>query len=74
LIACCALHLAHQKCPRSIDFEAEPPRLPTGKHYEQLLRHRYSQAHKTRVIWAAPQLKHPGPDGDLHRGSDTAGW
>ena len=31
LIAYCGQHLARQKVPRSIDFEAELPRLPTGK-------------------------------------------
>src|SRR4029077_3393044 len=30
LIAFCKTHLSHQKCPRSIDFVAELPRLPTG--------------------------------------------
>ena len=34
LIAFCRDHLAHHKCPRSIDFEAELPRLPTGKLYK----------------------------------------
>jgi long-chain acyl-CoA synthetase len=41
LMTFCAGHLARQKCPRSIDFEAELPRLPTGKLYKQLLRDRY---------------------------------
>jgi long-chain acyl-CoA synthetase len=41
LMAFCAAHLARQKCPRSIDFEAELPRLPTGKLYKRLLRDRY---------------------------------
>ena len=34
LIAFCAEHLSRQKVPRSIDFEAELPRLPTGKLYQ----------------------------------------
>jgi long-chain acyl-CoA synthetase len=38
LIAFCAKHLSRQKCPRSIDFEAELPRLPTGKLYKRVLR------------------------------------
>jgi long-chain acyl-CoA synthetase len=50
LIAFCAEHLARQKCPRSIDFEAELPRLPTGKLYKRLLRDRYWQGHKTRIV------------------------
>ncbi len=33
--------LAHYKCPKSIDFEAELPRLPTGKLYKRILRDRY---------------------------------
>ena len=31
LIAFCSEHLARYKCPRSIDFEEELPRLPTGQ-------------------------------------------
>jgi len=50
LIAFCAAHLARQKCPHSIDFEAELPRLPTGKLYKQKLRDRYWQDHKTRIV------------------------
>ncbi len=41
LIAYTREHIAHFKCPRSIDFEAELPRLPTGKLYKRLLRDRY---------------------------------
>ncbi len=33
--------IAHYKCPKSVDFEAELPRLPTGKLYKRLLRDRY---------------------------------
>ncbi len=50
LMAFCAQHLARQKCPRSIDFEAELPRLPTGKLYKRLLRDRYWQGHRTRIV------------------------
>ena len=50
LLAFCAEHLARQKCPRSIDFESELPRLPTGKLYKRLLRDRYWQGHKTRIL------------------------
>jgi long-chain acyl-CoA synthetase len=50
LKAFCAEHLARQKCPRSIDFEADLPRLPTGKLYKRLLRDRYWQGHKTRIV------------------------
>ncbi|MBX3705996.1 MAG: AMP-binding protein [Pseudomonadales bacterium] len=50
LMAFCAAHLARQKCPRSIDYEAELPRLPTGKLYKRLLRDRYWGDHKTRIV------------------------
>ncbi len=41
LIAFCKDALASFKCPRSIDFEPELPRHPTGKLYKRLLRDRY---------------------------------
>ena len=41
LIAWCRANLSHVKCPKSIDFEAELPRHPTGKLYKRLLRDRY---------------------------------
>jgi long-chain acyl-CoA synthetase len=41
LIAFCREHLAHFKCPRTVDFQDELPRLPTGKLYKRLLRDRY---------------------------------
>jgi acyl-coenzyme A synthetase/AMP-(fatty) acid ligase len=41
LIAYCRQHLAAYKCPRSIDFDAQLPRHPTGKLYKQVLRQRY---------------------------------
>lgn len=50
LIAFCRDHLAHHKCPRSIDFEAQLPRLPTGKLYKQPLRERYWKGHESRVL------------------------
>ena len=50
LIAFCREHLAHLKCPRSIDFEAELPRLPTGKLYKTPLRDRYWKGHKSRIL------------------------
>jgi fatty-acyl-CoA synthase len=49
LIAFCREHLAHFKCPRSIDFEPELPRLPTGKLYKRLLRDRYWEGKATRI-------------------------
>jgi long-chain acyl-CoA synthetase len=50
LISFCRKHLAHAKCPRSIDFEEEFPRLPTGKLYKTALRDRYWQGHKSRIL------------------------
>ena len=50
LIAFCREHLAHIKCPRTIDFEAELPRLPTGKLYKRVLRDRYWGEHQTRIV------------------------
>jgi long-chain acyl-CoA synthetase len=50
LIGFCRDHLAHHKCPRSIDFEAELPRLPTGKLYKGPLRDRYWKGHKSHVL------------------------
>jgi long-chain acyl-CoA synthetase len=50
LIAFCREHLAHLKCPRTIDFEAELPRLPTGKLYKRVLRDRYWEGRKSRIV------------------------
>jgi fatty-acyl-CoA synthase len=41
LMAFCRRHLSPIKCPRSIDFEAELPRTPTGKLVKRHLRDRY---------------------------------
>ena len=41
LIAYCRERLADFKCPRSVDFEPELPRHPTGKLYKKILRDRY---------------------------------
>ncbi len=50
LIEFCTSNLSRQKCPRSIDFEAELPRLPTGKLYKRLLRDRYWGDRKSRIV------------------------
>ena len=50
LMAFCRTHLAHWKCPRSIDFEVNFPRLPTGKLYKKPLRDRYWQGHISRIL------------------------
>ena len=41
LIDYCRANLSHVNCPRTVDFEAELPRHPTGKLYKRLLRDRY---------------------------------
>jgi long-chain acyl-CoA synthetase len=41
LMLFCRKHLSPIKCPRSIDFEAELPRMPTGKLIKRHLRDRY---------------------------------
>ena len=41
LVEFCREHMAHFKCPKSVDFESELPRHPTGKLYKRLLRDRY---------------------------------
>jgi long-chain acyl-CoA synthetase len=50
LIDFCQEHLARFKCPRSIDFTDELPRLPTGKLYKRFLRDRYWEGHATRIV------------------------
>ncbi len=50
LIAFCRDHLAHHKCPRSVDFEAQLPRLLTGKLYKGPLRDRYWKGHASRIL------------------------
>jgi acyl-CoA synthetase (AMP-forming)/AMP-acid ligase II len=43
-------HLAHYKCPKSIDFERELPREQTGKLYKRLLRDRYWGNKTSRIV------------------------
>src|SRR6266436_9973395 len=50
LIQFCGQSLSRQKVPRSIDFEAELPRLPTGKLYKRLLRDRYWGSKTSRIV------------------------
>ena len=50
LIDFCAKNLSRQKCPRSIDFVEELPRLPTGKLYKRLLRDRYWGDRRSRIV------------------------
>ena len=50
LLRHCQDHLAQYKCPRSVDFEAELPRAPSGKLYKRRLRDRYWAGHGTRIV------------------------
>ncbi|MDQ1375109.1 MAG: hypothetical protein QOJ09_2447, partial [Actinomycetota bacterium] len=50
LIAYCKERLADVKCPRTVDFEAELPRHPTGKLYKRLLKDRYWAGHSSNII------------------------
>ena len=50
LLAYIREHIAHYKCPRSIDFQAELPRLPTGKLYKRLLKDRYWGGTGSRIV------------------------
>ena len=50
LLAFCGESLSRQKVPRSIDFEEQLPRLPTGKLYKRLLRDRYWGNKGSRIV------------------------
>ena len=50
LIAYCREHLSQIKCPRSVDFERELPRHPTGKLYKRLLRDRYWGNRESKIV------------------------
>ena len=50
LILFCSQSLARPKVPRSIDFEDQLPRLPTGKLYKRLLRDRYWGNKSSRIV------------------------
>jgi acyl-CoA synthetase (AMP-forming)/AMP-acid ligase II len=52
LIAYCRVHLAHYKCPRSVDFRDDLPRHPTGKLLKRVLRDEYARA---RAVQEAPR-------------------
>ena len=50
LLDYCRTHLSPIKCPRSIEFRPELPRLPTGKLLKQKLRDEYWAGHATRLV------------------------
>ncbi len=49
LVAHCRTRLAHFKCPRSVDFDADLPRHETGKIYRRLVRDRYWQGRERKI-------------------------
>ncbi|MEJ1969255.1 MAG: AMP-binding protein [Rhizomicrobium sp.] len=50
LIAYCRAQLSPIKCPRTIDFDPELPRHPTGKLYKRLIRDRYWAKRESRIV------------------------
>ena len=50
LMAYARQHLSAIKCPRSVDFEQELPRHPTGKLYKRLIRDRYWGKRDSRIV------------------------
>lgn len=50
LIAYARAHLSPIKCPRTIDFDPELPRHPTGKLYKRLIRDRYWGKRDSRIV------------------------
>ena len=50
LLGYLAEHLSRQKIPRSIDYTAQMPRLPTGKLYKRLLRDQYWGEGESRIV------------------------
>ena len=50
LVAYAREHIAHFKCPKSVDFRDELPRLPTGKLYKRLLKDEYWGKTGSRIV------------------------
>ena len=50
LMAHCETNLSKLKCPKSIDFDPELPRHPTGKLYKRLIRDRYWGNKDSRIV------------------------
>jgi acyl-CoA synthetase (AMP-forming)/AMP-acid ligase II len=50
LIAFCKENLSAIKCPRSVDFDQELPRHPTGKLYKRLVRDRYWGNKDSKIV------------------------
>ena len=43
-------HIAHYKCPKTVDFREALPRLPTGKLYKRLLKDEYWGKTGSRIV------------------------
>ena len=50
LMAFCLANLSKLKCPKSIDFDPELPRHPTGKLYKRLIRDKYWGNKNSRIV------------------------
>ena len=50
IVAYAREHIAHYKCPKSVDFRDELPRLPTGKLYKRLLKDEYWGKTGSRIV------------------------
>jgi len=50
LMAFAREHVAHYKCPKSVDFLDELPRLPTGKLYKRLIKDPYWGKTGSRIV------------------------
>jgi fatty-acyl-CoA synthase len=50
LLAYTREHIAHYKCPKSVDFMDELPRLPTGKLYKRLIKDAYWGKKGSRIV------------------------
>lgn len=57
LVAYCRKRLASFKCPRSIDFIAELPRLPSGKLLKREIRNAYWPKHPSHTVPYTPLVK-----------------
>lgn len=50
LMKFCSANLSKIKCPKSVDFDLELPRHPTGKLYKRLVRDRYWGNKDSRIV------------------------
>ena len=67
LMAFCRDHLAHFKCPRSVDFVSELPREDTGKIFKRKLREQYRAAVEARALSKQPQHRAAHETDRVHR-------